>query len=92
MVRPPHHMFIRTGNYMSPYPYRDPATFTTVDSVLVEIDNILQHLEYHAGALDDFEHESDQLIWYGEQVDWLKLYYERAERLMVHESQLNRPL
>jgi hypothetical protein len=71
---------------MVPYPYKDPAYFTTVDAVLEEIDRILAHLESQTVNIDDYTRETDQLVWYGNQVQWLKLYYERAERLMLNES------
>lgn len=71
---------------MTPYPYKDPAYFTTVDSLLDEIDRILLHLEHQAVHIDDLSQENDQLIWYGDQMGWLKMYYERAERLLLNES------
>lgn len=71
----------------TPYQYRDPLTLKTVDEVFDEIDRFLRYLESNTHILDgSILVIRPHLEWYGTQMDWLKRYYERAERLMIDEA------
>jgi len=64
--------------------YIDPTTLLTADAALQEVDRLLAHLQLVAGRLtpDDLA-DGETLEWFGQRVDWIKRYFERAETLVT---------
>lgn len=69
------------------YKFIDPKTLATVDEVFTEIDNILVYFSETAEAFYHSDADLKELkLWFKQHVEWLKIYYERAEWLIINET------